>query len=396
MSTEIAPPPPEQQALATESATKDFTPQTFNLTEVLKTHSRANLQSKTAEKQPAAKKEDAKPVDPPKEEKPVETEKKTEAAVEKKFEPPKKESEPERPTREHFKAAEASRDEARAAAEAAKAEAETWRKKFEEAQGKPDPAAQQRIDEYEKQLEELRKSHEEMRAKVRQVDVQLDPEFEKQYTVPVQKAQREVYELLVRGGASKEDAASAVTNWNDGEFSTITEGMTEIQKRRVDAAILETERLAKVRQSQITQPENYAEQRKQQEQQAREQTVKQRQREAEDIINGLLSSTEALRSDEHKPLVDAIRGDLSRAAKGEITPKEVFGFIAQAKALQVGLKGQHEALVEMQAQIAEKDKKIADLEAFVKANGGSTLKSETGSAASEEYVPLTQRLKVVA
>lgn len=371
------------QAAAIEGETKRGStpptkenPITLNLSEVLKNVSAQKVaaQAKPAEVTPPAKEE--KPA--------VVEEKKPEVPAVVSPEKP-----PEKPNSEHFKIVTTARDEAIARVKALEAELETARKT-------PPKELEQKLTDYEQQLEVLRKSEEELRGKVRQVDVTLDPMFEKEFTQPVQTAQMEVLNLLVRGGASQEDAKAAVLAWDDGAFAEITSGMTEIQKRRVDAAILETERLAKLRQAQITKPEDFAAKQRQKMEETSKAAANERQKYADKILHGLLEATPALAEAEHTPMLDKIKSELARGAKGEMSPAEVLGKIAQAEALQLAVVGQHTVLEQQAARIATLEKENAELNTFVKANAGGTLKSEAngGNGSSEEYVPLAKRIQV--
>lgn len=309
----------------------------------------------------------------PAEEKKPPTEEKKEEVKPPVVEEKKPEDPPIKHNAEHFRVVTEARD-------AALARQKELELELEKLRTTPPPEIATKLSDYEKQLEQLRKSEGELREKVRAVDVTLDPKFNEEYTQPVLKSQQSVLELLIRGGATKEDAEAAVGAWSDDKFSEVTASMPEIQKRRVDAAILETERLAKVRAEQIKSPDDYQARRRQQDEELQKRAFTERERTANEIFTGLIESTPALKGDEYKPLRDSVTQQLARASKGEIGVKELMGKIAQAEVLTIALQGQHAALEEQAKEIEALKKERDDLNAFVKANGGSTLKTETAAA----------------
>lgn len=391
MSTEApaAVPPPEVKAAAIEGETKRGSapptkenPITFNMSEVLKNVSaqKASTRAAVPAKEPEKKPDAVTP--PPEENKPEQVTPPPAAEA-------KKEEIPERPNAEHFKKV-VSR------AEAAEARAKELEAQLETARTTPPAEVATKLSDYEKQLEEFKKQNEELRGKVREVDVTLDPMFEKEFTQPVQTAQMEVLNLLTRAGADPNEAKAAVLAWDDAAFAEVTANMTDIQKRRVDAAILETERLAKVRQAQITKPEDFAAKQRQRQEENSRQATSERQRHADRILQGLLESTPAFKEPEHAPMYERIKSEMARGVKGEMTPAEVLGKIAQAEALQMAVVGQHTVLEQQAARIAELEKENEDLNTFVKNNAGGTLKSEAngGTPSNGEYVPLSKRITV--
>lgn len=372
----IAEPPVADIAQARE-------PISFNMSEALARISKDRIKG-TQE----AKKEE--PVAEKKEEPVVEKkeEPKTEPVVEKKEEPKveEKKADPEiKHNAGHFKVVTDARDAAIAEAAKLKLELETARRTAPE-------DVQQKLSDYEKQLDEVRKSEAELRAKVREVDVTLDPAFEKEFTMPMVKARNEVYELLIRGGASKEDAKVAVESWDDGKFAEVTAEMGDIQKRRVDAAILETERLHKVRAEQIKSPEDFAARRRMEADAQQQQAVKHRQSVADKIYRGALESTPVLAEEGNAQFRDAMQQQLSRAVKGEMPMEEVLMRVAGYEAMQLGLQGQHAVLVEQDAKIKELEKKLAEQDKFIA--GGALPKGEAAGGGEGEYVPLVKSLRV--
>lgn len=290
---------------------------------------------------------------------------------------------------QHFKVVVEARDKALARLKELEADLETRKTK-------PRDEDAQKLTDYEKRLEELQKSEAELREKIRTVDITQDPEFHRQYTEPVQNSQRDVYDVLVKAGVTAQDAQAAVASWDDNTFAEVTEGLTDIQKRRVDAAILETERLAKVRAAHLTKPEDFQSKRRQQAEEMQKKSVAERMQFVDQIYNDLVQSTPALADEANIALSNEMRNAMTRVAKAEANPKELIAFAAQATALQAAVTGQHAALVDMQAQLAERDKKITELETFVKANGGATLRPEATvkSGEGDKYVPMNERIVV--
>lgn len=372
-----------------------FKPVSINLQETLKTISNKAAMGrpgwKPVEEKPAEKKA-AEEVNPTEDKKPEQvSEEKKEAP---KVTPPTEEKKPEDPpikhNAEHFKVV-------LTRAETAEARQKELEAELEKLRTTPPPEIATKLSDYEKRLEVSEKERDELRGKVRAVDVTLDPKFNEEFTQPVIKAQQSVLELLLRGGATKEDAETAVATWSDDKFSEVTASMPEIQKRRVDAAILETERLARARAEQIKTPEDYQARRRQQDEEHMKRAVSERERTANEIFTGLINSTPALNGEEYKPLRETVNKELARAAKGEIGVKELMGKIAQAEVLTIALQGQHAALEEQAKEIEALKKERDELNAFVKANGGATLKSEEGKSPDDgKFVPVWQRLAVKA
>lgn len=378
---------------------KGFTPVTFALDQALQSASRKAALGrpgvKPVESKAAESKEPDKPVDPPKEEKtetiPVE-EKKDAVKPADTVIPPVEEKKTDAPlspkATENFKVV-------LTRAETAEARIKEMEQELEKARSTPPAEIQTKLTDYEKRLEALQKSESEMREKVRAVDITLDPKFNEEFTAPVLKAQQGVFDLLLKGGATREEATAAVQQWDDTTFSEVTANMPDIQKRRVDAAILEAERLANARNAQIKAPEDYQARRRQQDEEHQRRAVTDRERLAADIFTGIIDSTPVLKGDEYKPLRETVNQQLARAAKGEIGVKELMGKIAQAEVLQIALQGQHAALEEQAKEIDALKKELADANTFVKANGSSTLKTETGNApGTDAHKPIWERLAV--
>lgn len=386
MSAAVAEPPAPAQAeaVASEIAKQPGGPIKLEIGGIV-----AGLKQKQAEQKVTPPVTAEVKTEAPKEEQPKETPK--EVPREQPKEAPK--AEPEiKHNAGHFKVVTEARD-------AALAERDALKKQLEALQAEHEPvkASAAKLTDFEKRMQEIEKERDEYREKVRTIDITLDPQFNKEFTEPVVSAQNEVLNLLVKAGVTKEEAINAVNSWDDNGFAEVTAGLNDIQKRRIDAQILETERLAKLRTAQITKPEDYNARRQQQQEQMTKRAQDERLQFAQKVESELLEATPALKEESHAPMLTAMRTQLVRAARGEIHPKEIMAKLAQAEALQYGLAAQHAELVEMSKQLEERDKKIADLEAFVKANGSASLRSEAGGGTNgEAYVPMASRLTVRA
>lgn len=305
-------------------------------------------------------------------------------------EEPKKE-EPVKPDPEikhnaqHFKVVTEARDAAIAEAVKLKAELEVARKTAPE-------DVQQKLTDYEKQLEEVRKSEAELRAKVREVDVTLDPAYQEKYIKPIQANMQEVYKYLVDSGVEKKEASDLVAAWDLKGIANASAEMDEVSKQLMMATIRDTITIDKERQQQIKSPEDFAARRRMEADAQQQQAVKHRQTVADKIYRGALEATPVLAEEGNAQFRDAMQQQLSRAVKGEMPMEEVLMRVAGYEAMQLGLQGQHAVLVEQDAKIKELEKKLAEQDKFIA--GGALPKGEATGGGGEEYVPLVKSLRV--
>ncbi len=139
-------------------------------------------------------------------------------------------------------------------------------------------------------------------------------------------------------------------------------------------------------------PEDFAARRRAQAEADGKRLVSERERTAQEIINGLYESTPVIREEAHADMRTAIETQLARATRGEIGVRELMGKLAQAEALQVAVQGQHAVLVEQAAKIEELEKKLAEQDKFIA--GGALPKGEATGGGGGEYVPLTKLIRV--
>lgn len=330
-------------------------------------------------------------------EKKVELEKPVEKVEEKKPEevkPPVQE--PEKPgdpeikhNASHFKVVVEARDKALARLKELETELETRRTK-------PRDEDAQKLSDYEKQLAEERKTREELQARVREVDISKDPEFQRKYDEPIRRGVHEVFEYLTGAGVDKATATELVNKWDLRGMSEAASEMDEVSKGLMMSAIRETMRVDRERTEQLKQPEDFASKRRVQQEEMQKKSVQERLNFVEEIYNGAIAATPALADEANIAISNEMKNAMIRAAKAEMSPKELIALVGQATALQAAVTGQHAALVDMQAQLGEKDKKIAELEEFVKNNGGATLRPEATvkSGEGDKYVPIAERTVV--
>jgi len=388
MSTAIAEPPAavQQEAVAAETnRTAPITqanPVKLQLGGIVAALNKAqNPLEKTIQPEPV-KAEPEKPAEPLKEEKKVEEVK-----------PPVQEEKPGDPeikhNASHFKVVVEARDKALARLKELETELETRKTK-------PRDEDAQKLSDYEKQLAEERKTREELQARVREVDISKDPEFQKKYDEPIRKGVHEVFEYLTGAGVDKAAATELVNKWDLRGMSDAAADMDEVSKGLMMSAIRETMRVDRERTEQLKQPEDFASRRRVQQEEIQKKSVAERLSFVEQTYAEILQATPALADEANIALSNEMKNAMIRVAKAEANPKELIAFAAQATALQAAVTGQHAALVDMQTQLQERDKKIAELETFVKNNGGSTLRPDavTKSGEGDKYIPTAERIVV--
>lgn len=289
---------------------------------------------------------------------------------------------------QHFKVVTDARDAALARVKALETELETAKKT-------PPPEISTKLTDYEKELAELRKANGDYQARIREIDIAQDPEFQRNYDQKITSGMEEVLGYLTASGTDKAEATALVKNWDLRGISDAAADMDEVSKGLMMSAIRETQRVANERTAQLKKPEDFASKRRLQMEEQQKQAVQQRQTIAEKIMNGLLESTPALKEEMYADFRTKVQNQLGRAARGEMPPNEVMAMVAQAEALQMGLAGQHAALEEMSKENEELKKKVAEQEEFIK-NASGSLKSGTGQApAADENKPIWERVKVI-
>lgn len=385
MSAVIADPPAEVKAEVKATEAKAEQGISFDFSENLKRASRAKIMGQVQKLPPDKKAEE------PKEEKKEEPVKADEPKKEeaKKEEAPKDEKTEAKPmsegARANFAVVEKDRDAARDEAKALKAELDKLRAE------KPAEQDLAEIERVRAELEAAKKESETFREKLRSYDVQADPDFERQYTQPIKDSQAALYQQLVKSGVSQQDAAAAINEWNDDKWNAITGEMSDIQKRRIDAMILDTEKLNDARVKRIGDPATYEKERQQRQSEERARETTARTRLAEDAVKNMIGQSEHFQKDER--LRTAMLSETTKAARGEIPVKDLLNIIAARHALEHVATQQDAAIVSLESKVAELTKENEELNKFVKANGAMP-RGEAGLSKDEPYVPTAKAISV--
>lgn len=235
---------------------------------------------------------------------------------------------------------------------------------------------------------------------LRAAALERDPEFQKKYNEGIKSKAQQMQTIAIQVGIPKEEIAAAFSRWDEDKFAEWMVGMPQRDKVMFNGAWQRALELEEERKAEISNADTTYKQ--WQEEQTKAMTSQQAAYAKEvagdvDAVFGELSETELLKGDaelaaETKKLLRATLG-----LDGQPLPrKDVLKIIGGQFTLAKGFERQTAEITKFKADIAEKDAKIAELEAFVKEKGSATPRVQATSTAKagDTYVPPWARVRV--
>lgn len=237
-----------------------------------------------------------------------------------------------------------------------------------------------------------------LRQTVRQTDLARDPEFQAKYNKPITDRIGVMGQTAIAAGVTEADWRNAVQNWNEDQFAEWSESMTPVQRVKFNAAWTAAVDLYQQQQSELKNADT-----------AYQELMKKRQSDAENqqkqyftqneqlarLVMGETIKPETLQ--EYEGLGDSTEALLMKAARHEIPAKDIFQQLAANQVLARVTVKQSDRIKELEATLAERDKKISEQDAFITNQAGATPRGDAaGSKAGEKSGPVWQQIVVKA
>lgn len=312
------------------------------------------------------------PVEAPKEEKPPEV---------KPTEPPPAEKKP-NDKEENMANLRKAREAAEAARKAAEEERDRLKSEFEEFRKKPAELPEEVKSKLTK-AEQLEKDLEEHRRTIRQLDLSRDPEFQAKYDKQITERITTMGQTALAAGISEADWKNAVANWDENQFAEWTEAMPPVMKVKFTAAWTSAVDLHQKKQSELSNAD-----------QTYQQIQKQRQAEAEEQQKRYLSENEKLARSvmatalnpeavkEYEDLAPAAEAILMKAARHELPAKDIFEQLVANQTLARVTVKQRSRIEELEATLAERDKKIQEQDQFIASHAGAVPRGDAAGSSA--------------
>lgn len=316
-----------------------------------------------------------KPLEPPKEkETPKAPEKKDDPKKEPdaKVEEVKKEAPKETPAAEsdkekNWKAMRESLAAEETARKAAQADLEAARAELEKARAIGDP------EEIKKKLETFETELKETRTRLRQADLSRDPEFQEKYSKPIQARIQTMSEIALASGVDPAEWQAAAKNWNVEQFGAWADSMTPGKRVEFIAAWTSAVQIYQEQSQELRNADKAWEEltktRQQNQENERKASITNNETIAKALLDELVFKNDGLK--DFKDLGPLAENAVMAAARYQMPPQEVFRSVLASQVLSAVTVRQNEQIKGLTEQLEEKDKKIAELEGFVKEQAGA-------------------------
>lgn len=250
----------------------------------------------------------------------------------------------------------------------------TVEKEYNEFKSKPVEVPE----EFKTKLTKAEQEREEYLKEIRAVRIEKDPEFVDRYVKPIQSSISVMQRVAAEAGVEEAALKAGFGRWDENTFGEWMESMSPGQKAKFSAAWMEAERLEQERVSKISDSnKTYEEMTKAREEQHKIQQAEhlsQNEKLAKALIKEMIHDNENYK--EYEDVPGAAEEMALKAARYELTPKEVFQNVIASQALaRVNIK-LNEKLSAKDATIAELQKKVDEQEAFIKEHAGSTVRAD--------------------
>lgn len=286
------------------------------------------------------------------------------------------------------------REAAEAARKAAEEERDRLRAEFEALKTKPPELPE----DVKTKLTELEKEREELRQHVRQTDLARDPEFQAKYNKPITERIQIMGQTALAAGIAEADWKNAVANWDENQFAEWTEAMTPVQRVKFNAAWTAAVDLYQQQQAELKNADT-----------AYQELLKKRQADAEAQQNQYFTSNKQLARSviaetikpetlkEYEDLGPAVENLLMQAAEHKVPAKDIFQQLAANQVLARVTVKQSDRIKELEAQLAERDKKISEQDAFISNQAGAVPRGDAaGVKPGEKAGPIWNNLVIKA
>ncbi len=204
-------------------------------------------------------------------------------------------------------------------------------------------------------------------------------------------------EVAIASGVPAADWKAAVSNWNEEQFGEWQESMTPAQKVKFNVAWMSSVELYQQQQAELQNAETtYAEMEKTRKADADKQQ-QQYFSQNEQLAKQILAETikpETLK--DYEDLGPAAESLLMKAARHEIPAKDIFQQLAANQVLARVTVKQKSRIDELEAQLAERDKKIGEQDQFIAQHAGSVPRGDAAGAtkATDDKTPIWQNIVV--
>jgi len=290
---------------------------------------------------------------------------------------------------------------AREAAEAARktAEEEVTRIKAEwEASKAKAPELPEDVKTRLTKAEQAEKELQEARAAIRQLDLSRDPEFQAKYNVPIAERISTMGTAALAAGISPEDWKRISGEWDRKQMAEWSETMDPLQKVQFTTAWMAAEDLWQKQQAELKNADQSWQARQQQRQAEAENQQKQYFSQNEQLARSVMAEVvkpETLK--EYEDLGPKTEALLMQAARHEIPAKDIFQQLVANQVLARVTVKQKSRIDELEAQIAERDKKISEQDTFIANQAAGVPRGDaagSGSSASGDKTPIWKNIVV--
>lgn len=279
--------------------------------------------------------------------------------------PPLEQKKPENDKETNLANLRKAREAAEAKAKAIEEERDRLRAEFEAFKTKT-PELPEDVKTQLSKAEELEKEREELRRQLRQTDLARDPEFIEKYNKPITERIGVMGQTALAAGITETDWKNAVANWNEEQFAEWSEQMSPVQRVKFNAAWTAAVDLYQQQQSELKNADTAYQEMQKRRQSEAEAQQKQYFTQNEQLARSILTETikpETLK--EYEDLGPATEALLLKAARHEIPAKDIFQQLAANQVLARVTVKQADQIKDLQAQLAERDKKISEQDAFI-------------------------------
>lgn len=289
------------------------------------------------------------------------------------------------------------REAAEEARKALEAEHNKLKTEFEEFRNKPSELPEDVKGKLSK-AEQLEKELQEARQRLRQTDLAQDPEFQAKYNKPIMDRITTMGQTALAAGVSEADWKNAVANWDENQFGEWSESMPPAQRVKFMAAWTAAVDLSQQQQAELKNADTALQELQKKRQADQEQQQKQYFTQNEQLAKTVMSEfikPETLK--EYEDLGPAAEAILMKAARHELTAKDIFTQLAGNQVLARVVPKQAARITELETALAERDKKIAEQDAFIANQAGAVPRGDaagSSAAAQGDNTPLWKQVVV--
>jgi hypothetical protein len=246
-------------------------------------------------------------------------------------------------------------------------------------------------------FEELEKEREELRQHLRQTDLARDPEFQAKYNRPITENISLMGQVAIAAGVPEAEWKKVSGEWDRKQLAEWSESMEPLQKIEFNNAWHDAEKLWREQQSELSNADRVLAEREKKRQAEAEAQQKQYFSQNEQLARTILGETikpETLK--EYEDLGPAAEALLMKAARHEIPAKDIFQQLAANQVLARVTVKQKSRIDELEAALAERDKKISEQDTFIANQAGAVPRGDAAGASgsTEKSGPVWQNIVV--